>query len=72
MTPKEKAEGLIKKFYLQVQWKLGQEDCLDRAKKCSLIAVNEILLSNNTFDFYNVKHDCHKYWEEVKEEIISL
>jgi hypothetical protein len=39
MTPKEKAKELIHKFYPNVQWKLGQEDCLQRAKNCALIAV---------------------------------
>lgn len=36
MTPKEKK--LIQLFYPNVQWKLGQEDCLDRAERCVLIA----------------------------------
>ena len=36
MTPKEKK--LIQLFYPNVQWKLGQEDCLDRAERCVVIA----------------------------------
>ena len=36
MTPKE--NKLIQLFYPNVQWKLGQEDCLDRAERCVLIA----------------------------------
>ena len=32
MTPKEKAKELVNRFYPEVQCKLGQEDCLDRAK----------------------------------------
>ena len=43
MSPKEKAKELIKSFYPHVQWKLGQEDCLDRAKQCALISCNEVL-----------------------------
>ncbi len=43
MTPKEKAKELVYKFYPSVQWELGQENCLDRAKQCALIAVDEIL-----------------------------
>jgi len=36
MTTKE--NKLIQLFYPNVQWKLGQEDCLDRAERCVLIA----------------------------------
>jgi hypothetical protein len=36
MTTKE--NKLIQLFYPNVQWKLGQEDCLDRAIRCVLIA----------------------------------
>ena len=43
MTPKEEAKELIHKFYPNVQWKLGQEDCLERAKNCALIAVKEMI-----------------------------
>ena len=73
MTPKEKAISLYQSFYPQVQWKMGQEDCKDRAKECSLIAVDEIIknlvdLSNGEFTFiFNVQ-----YWQEVKQEINKL
>ena len=64
MTPKEKAKELVNKFYPNVQWKLGQEDCLDRAKRCALIAVDEIL------------QHCYEvikpFWNEVKQEIEKL
>ncbi len=57
MTPKEKAEELITRFYPEVQWKLGQEDCLDRAKRCALIAVLETLKAafyakDEVYNFY--------------------
>ena len=71
MTPKEKAKDLVYKFYPSVQWKLGQEDCLDRAKRCSLIVANEIieeLLSG--IDFWMERRI--KYWQEVKQEIEQL
>ena len=64
MNSKEKAKELVYKFYPNVQWKLGQEDCLDRAKRCALIAVDEIL------------EHCYEvmkpFWEEVKQEIELL
>lgn len=70
MTPKEKAKRLYDSFVLQVRWKLGQEDYKDKAKKCALIAVNEIL---NALSY---KVSCNleelKYYEEVKQEIEKL
>jgi hypothetical protein len=73
MTPKEKAKELVYKFYPSVQWKLGQEDCLDRAKRCALIAVDEILnaITFNMYDeeSYNIED---KYWQEVKQQIEKL
>jgi len=61
MTSKQKAEELINLFYTLVQWKLGQEDCLDRAKKCALITVNELL--KNCYEVMK------PFWVEVKHEI---
>jgi hypothetical protein len=70
MTPKEKAKELIQKFYPNVQWKLGQEDCLDRAKRCALIAVDEIITS---LDYDYIGFDRQKkYYLEVKQEIELL
>ena len=70
MTPKEKAKDLVYKFYPSVQWKLGQEDCLDRAKQCALIAVDEIL-NFRTFLKSMPLEDIY-YWQEVKKEIEQL
>ena len=80
MTPKEKAIELVDKF-----WK----SCYDKhdiaklvkadAKQCAIIAVNEILKSNNDWDleqniwcdtgFFG---DCQMYWIAVKQEIENL
>lgn len=65
MTPKEKAKELIKSFYPHVQWKLGQEDCLDRAKKCALISCNEVLGCMGADRGY-------EFWQEVKQEVLNL
>jgi hypothetical protein len=70
MTPKEKAKELVTLFYPEVQWKLGQEDCLDRAKRCALIAVEEILSETEEFDGMRVINN--PYWLEVKQEIEKL
>ena len=70
MTPKEKAKDLVYKFYPNVQWKLGQEDCLDRAKQCALISVE--------FSRYFITGDLSEsfdktlYLLEVKSEIELL
>lgn len=69
MTPKEKAKELIDKFIHPVRWKMGQEDVLERAKQCALIAVEEIkeqLLTNLSNDVSAI-HAI--YWEKVKQEI---
>jgi hypothetical protein len=67
MTPKEKAQELVYKFYPSVQWKLGQEDCLDRAKQCALIAVDEVLNLCWGGNKIGIKH-----WEDIKQEIELL
>ena len=63
MTPKEKAEELVGKFYFLVQTKEEQ-------KQCSLIAVDEILNALS----YKVSSNFEelKYFEEVKQEIKKL
>ena len=70
MTPKEKARDLVNKFYPNVQWKLGQEDCLDRAKRCALIAV-EFSREFITGDL-NESFDKTMYLFDVKQEIEKL
>jgi hypothetical protein len=70
MTLKEKAKELVTLFYPEVQWKLGQEDCLDRAKRCALIAVDELLSETEEFDGMRVINN--PYWLEVKQEIEKL
>jgi hypothetical protein len=70
MTPQEKAKELVYKFYPNVQWKLGQEDCLDRAKRCALIAVEELLSETEERDGMRVINN--PYWLEVRNEIEKL
>jgi hypothetical protein len=60
MTPKEKK--LIQLFYPNVQWKLGQEDCLDRAERCVLIADDFAI----EFAEWLIKRET-KYFESLKE-----
>ena len=66
MTPKEKAEELIKKFMT-----FGAADFV--AKECALICVNELLNENERI---NKESDfptpLTEYWQEVKQEIKKL
>ena len=59
MTQKEKAEQLFDNYY----WELENDY---KAKKCALIAVDEIL-SAHLFDL-----DEKEYWQQVKTEIENL
>ena len=82
MTPKQKALKLCQSFGMTT---LFAEDCnngitlpLSIAKKCALIAVDEILSSFNSFmdARKNFRHeleiDAERYWQQVKTEIGNL
>ena len=62
MTPKEKADELYVGF-----WHITNDSRI--AKKCALIAVNEILNSQNAFIQTYLQN---RYWQEVKQEIERL
>ncbi len=74
MTPKEKARELRDKMYLKIPSVYDPTGLphYPIAKKMALIAVDEILFSNNTIFETNIPHECWKYWEEVKQEINLL
>jgi hypothetical protein len=74
MTPKEKAEDLINKFYIKGDM-LKESHSYRLAKKCALIAVDEIEKSlleydnrNNTYELQNMDRDFN-YWKQVKKEL---
>jgi len=67
MTPKEKAEELFSTYRYALSMTnapLGEHKD-DIAKKCALIAVDEIIESDTQFYYGN-------YWQEVKQEIEKL
>jgi adenosylmethionine-8-amino-7-oxononanoate aminotransferase len=66
MTPKEKAKELVDKYQEHI---IETDDYFinSGAKKCALIAVEEILNAA-----LNVKMGEHEYWQEVKQEIKLL
>jgi hypothetical protein len=67
MTPKEKAEGLVNKMFYCYDFTNNEEinTIYPHAKKCALIAVDELILDAYNNYFYN-------YWQEVKKEIEKL
>jgi hypothetical protein len=72
MNPKEKAIDLIKKFTLYIGTDINGEECfvseLD-AKRCALIAVNEIIAANPMWHEGTIPYT---YWMNVKKEIEKL
>ena len=69
MTPKEKANELVKRY----DETLTYLESKSKAKQCALIAVDEVL-SAIQFNMYD--EDSYvleeKYWQEVKQEIEKL
>jgi hypothetical protein len=66
MTPKEKAKELVYKFDDAMEFATPQRF----AKKCALIAVDEILHALEYKDTANLEELC--FYEEVKQEIEEL
>ena len=66
MTPKEKANELFDKFYLQTEYYINC-GCEFLAKENALICVDEILEVES--NYYPNEID---YWTEVKQEINKL
>ena len=74
MTPVEKANQLVQRFYLSLP-NNGSETGIcnvhqrwEEGKKCALIAVDEIIKAHIHNE--GVRH--LKWWEEVKQEIEKL
>jgi hypothetical protein len=66
MTPKEKAFHLYYKYIREV---IADNE---KAKKCALIAVDEII-DVIKFNKYDDKYwEEEQYWNEVKEEILNI
>jgi hypothetical protein len=71
MTPEEKAEELVNRVS-----ECGEDNemYIETAKKCALIAIDELILSTCVSsrvqsDFINYDR---QYWQEVKQEIEKL
>ena len=69
MTPQDKAIELVSRYLLTTFIGFHIED----AKKCALIAVQEIILSNPHSNPFNTDvYSTMSYWQEVKQEIEKL
>jgi hypothetical protein len=70
MTPKEKAEELVNKYYYHSKCNLLSPF---EAKNCALIAVDEILDLKHIVTLRRNMHEMElEYWNEVKQEIENL
>jgi hypothetical protein len=70
MTPKEKAEYLIKEF-MPYQDDYYNDEPIDGAISCALIAVDE-MIKQQQVQFENMVWSCVEYWQEVKQELENL
>ena len=80
MTPKEKSEELIRKYYTFGINKEGQTLSWYESKQCAIIAVDEIINSSPTtplkggyIELYSdMVDEAIDYWQQVKTEIGNL
>ena len=77
MTPKEKVIELVEKFECYVDYQ--GDDCFNErekmlinAKRCALIAVDEIINCDSFFKTLEDTKEFTKYWYEVQQEINKL
>ena len=73
LTPKEKAENLIEKFIPNTRiWndEKGWEDCMESAKRCALITVDEIISIKLLWFQKDTEH--LDFWKEVKQELLKM
>ena len=79
MKPKEKAKELVSKMY--IEYKPSENDAsgvyvfymnLEIAKRCSLIAVDEILSNDGWSSSIEEWNTFKNYFEQVKQEIQEL
>jgi hypothetical protein len=71
MIPEEKAKEIFDKMYFVDDVMGNYPMCFDTAKKCALIAVDEILqaIDWHKFETPNVEID---FWQEVKNELLKM
>ena len=72
MTPEEKAEELFNKFRNEITSFLGDNMKKINAKKCALIAVDELIKIHYLLTTTHETSPSISYWKEVKKEIQNL
>ena len=75
MTPKEKAEELLSKYYKLLPISASFEYTLKICKECSLIAVDELIKELPVLDYHPLGSYTNpkiQYWQNVKQEIQKL
>lgn len=72
MKAKEKAKELVGRFYRYTYNAAVEPYSSEDAKKCALIAVDEIF----QMDYYTMEQEpfdkLMEYWQNVKQEILKL
>jgi hypothetical protein len=72
MTPKQKATELVNEFYRIIPLDKMTLD-FDLAKKCALIAVDELLEATKRYDYtLGPNPSYNDYWLKVKYQIENL
>ena len=72
MTPKQKAEKLVNEFYRIMPLDKMTLD-FNLAKKCALIAVDELLEATKRYDYtLGPNPSYNDYWLKVKYQIENL
>ena len=76
MTPKEKAQELVQKYYNRFEHTISDEYAeveYEVCKQCALIAVDEIIDSEPQYEWSNdYWKNPNDFWQEVKQEIENL
>jgi hypothetical protein len=75
MTPKERADQLVNVYYNSIMSFLTNNMKLENAKKCALIAVDQIILEQcKSSELKDVRYQDERlnYWNEVKQEIKNI
>lgn len=72
MTPQQKAQKLVNEFYRIIPLDKMTLD-FDLAKKCALIAVDELLEATKRYDYtLGPNPSYNDYWLKVKYQIENL
>lgn len=72
MTPKEKAEELVDKFRNEITSFLGDNMKKINAKKCALVAVDELIKIHYLLTATHDTSPSINYWKDVKQELEKL